>query len=331
MNATTDLQQQFFSHLKSSLPPHISMVDELTELLKLSYDSVYRRIRGEKPLALNELRHICDHYHISLDQVLQLQNDTVVFKAPDMDKEHAPFSEMLKSYLFQLRYVNSFQKREMLYLCKDLPIWHFYLFPEIGAFKTFFWMKTIQNLPEYRDKQFSLSDFPFADCFALGQQVINEYNQMPSTELWNFEVINSTISQIKFYIDGGFFKDESDIGLVIDSFDKSLEHLRYQAEKGVKFMPGSSDVAYKAPVQLYINEVVIGNNTILAEVNDTKIAFIPYNVFSYLITRDARFNQSAFHNFQTLVSRSTLVSGTGEKERNRLFRLLKERVQNLKR
>lgn len=96
-------------------------------------------------------------------------------------------------------------------------------------------------------------------------------------------------------------------------------------------MPGSSDVAYKAPVQLYINEVVIGNNTILAEVNDTKIAFIPYNVFSYLVTRDARFNKSAFHNFQTLVSRSTLVSGTGEKERNRLFRLLKERIQNLKR
>jgi len=51
-----ELQLQFFNHLKSILPSHISMVDELTDLLDLSYDSVYRRIRGEKPIDLNELR-----------------------------------------------------------------------------------------------------------------------------------------------------------------------------------------------------------------------------------------------------------------------------------
>src|SRR6266511_676835 len=131
-----ELQQQFFNHLKSILPSHISMVDELTELLNLSHDSVYRRIRGEKPLALDELRQICGHYHISLDQVLQLQNDTVVFQAPEINQASLPFWDMLKGMLLQLKYFNSFEKRQMLYLCKDLPIWHFYLFPEIGAFKT---------------------------------------------------------------------------------------------------------------------------------------------------------------------------------------------------
>ena len=325
-----ELQQQFFNHLKSILPPHISMVDELTELLDLSYDSVYRRIRGEKPLDLNELRQICDRYHISLDQVLKLQNDSVVFHASAINTPFFLFKDYLKGMLHQLKYLNSFKERQMLYLCKDLPIWQFYLFPELGIFKTFFWIKTLLNQPEYAHKSFSLSDNSFEECLELGRQINKEYNELPCVELWNKESINSTLSQIEFYRDAGLFKTKNDLEIIVDSFEKTLDHLELQAEKGVKFMPGSTDVSYRAPLQLYINEVVIGSNTILARIDNGKIAFIPYNVFSYLVTKDVRFNESAFLAFENLVNRSTLISATGEKERNKIFQLLRERVRNLK-
>jgi len=326
-----ELQQQFFNHLKSILPPHISMVDELTELLDLSYDSVYRRIRGEKPLDLNELRQICDRYHISLDQVLKLQNDSVVFHASAINTPFFLFNDYLKGMLQQLKYLNSFKERQMLYLCKDLPIWQFYLFPELAIFKTFFWIKTLLNQPEYTHKSFSLTENNFEECLELGRQINKEYNELPCIELWNKESINSTLSQIEFYRDAGLFKTRNDLEIVVDSFEKTMDHLELQAEKGVKFMPGSTDVSYRAPLQLYINEVVIGSNTILARIDSGKIAFIPYNVFSYLVTKDVRFNESAFQAFENLVSRSTLISATGEKERNKIFQLLRERIRNLKR
>ncbi|MEO7984730.1 MAG: helix-turn-helix domain-containing protein, partial [Bacteroidota bacterium] len=66
-----EVQQQLFNILKENLPPHLSLVDELGSLLGLSADSVYRRIRGEKPIDLFELKKICEHYHLSLDQLLQ--------------------------------------------------------------------------------------------------------------------------------------------------------------------------------------------------------------------------------------------------------------------
>jgi hypothetical protein len=50
-----------------------------------------------------------------------------------------------------------------------------------------------------------------------------------------------------------------------------------------------------------------------------------------MMTKDARFNETAFSSFNNLVSRSTLISGTGEKERNKIFQLLKQRVRDLKR
>jgi len=329
MDATTDLQQQLFSFLKSS-QPHISLADELCDLLDISHDSAYRRIRGEKPLTLNELKRICERYHISLDQVLQLQNDAVVFHASDINRPVFLFIDYLKGMLQQFKYLNSFKERQMLYLCKDLPIWQFYLFPELAIFKTFFWIKTLLNQPEYNRQQFSLSGNSLDECLEIGRQINREYNQLPCTELWNRESINSTLSQIQYCKDADIFKTRTDLEAVVDSFEKTLDHLEQQAEKGLKFIPGGSDVTYRSPLQMYINEVVIGSNTILAEVDETKISFIPYNVFSYMITRDVRFNESTFHAFKNLVSRSTLISGTGEKERNKFFRLLKEKVRDLK-
>ena len=41
-------------------------------------------------------------------------------------------------------------------------------------------------------------------------------------------------------------------------FHQLLDHLQLQAEKGVKFMPGATDLTYKAPIQFYVNELDSG-------------------------------------------------------------------------
>lgn len=51
----TNLQKELFVSIKNALPSHICLVDSIADLLKISYDSVYRRIRGEKPLEFDEI------------------------------------------------------------------------------------------------------------------------------------------------------------------------------------------------------------------------------------------------------------------------------------
>lgn len=327
---TYKIQQQFFNHLKTLLPPHLSLVDELCDVLGLSADSVYRRIRGEKPIALSELKIICDKYQISLDHVLQLQNNSVVFQAPEINRRNTSFTEYLNDIIRQLKYFNSFEKRQMLYLSKDLPFWHFYTFPEIAAFKTFVWLKTIKNNPAYANTRFSLEEHVFDDCFQLGQEMINQYNQIPSVELWNFESIMSTTRQIEYYRDAGIFANPKDLDIVVDSFERSIEHIRQQVEKGIKFLPGKSDLNHKASLKFYVNEVVLGNNSIMLELNGNQVSFVTYNVFDFMMTKDPRFTDIVFSNFYTIMSRSSLISETGEKERNRFFGALKKKIQDLK-
>lgn len=324
-----EIQQQLFSVLKQKLPAHISLVDELGDLLGISADSVYRRIRGEKPIDLIELKTICDHYHLSLDQLLQLQTESVLFDAPGMTKPVGDFVEYMKAMLAQFHYFNSFNKKEIFYLCKDAPIWYFYLFPELAAFKTFFWSKTINNQSTLANKQFSYAEFPYTDCYELGQQVLEEHNKISSVELWNLESIHSTINQIAYYRDAGNFKSVDELNAVIVSFHQWLDHLQLQAEKGVKFMPGAPEVSHKASMQFYVNELILGNNTMVINLDEQSLSMVTYSVFYYLFTRDTRFSTKVMGSFETLLGRSSLISKTGEKERNRFFNALREKVNGL--
>ena len=325
---SADLQQVFFLNLKNVIPPNISMVDEIADILDIGYDSVYRRIRGEKPITIGELKILCDRYQISLDQVLQLNNDSIVFQAPGINND-VDFSGYLSGILAEFKFFNSFDRKEMFYLCKDLPIWHFFLFPEIAAFKLFCWLKTIQNHPDYQHRTFSLSAFPYDEMYKAGQKILAEYNKFPTVELWGYETVNSTLNQIQYYRDAKLFAKPDELKVVLRSLNKMLDHLKSEAEAGVKFMPGVSSHNSKVAYNLYINEVLLGNNTTLMNLDNTLHCYLNYNGLNYFKTPDLRFTSRSMEHFNTLVSRSTLISGTGEKYRNKYFGLLEERVNAL--
>ena len=56
-----NIQSSFLEKVRSKLPPTISFADELAELLDISRDSAYRRIRGETILSLDEVRDFINH------------------------------------------------------------------------------------------------------------------------------------------------------------------------------------------------------------------------------------------------------------------------------
>ena len=77
MTATT-AQDFLIQRIKELLPTENSMVDTLSELLNVSNDSAYRRIRGETPLILDEAKKLCDHFGISLDELLKVEKKLIV-------------------------------------------------------------------------------------------------------------------------------------------------------------------------------------------------------------------------------------------------------------
>ena len=175
-----------------------------------------------------------------------------------------------------------------------------------------------------------MGEFAYPECFAIGQQMHDEQSRIPSTEIWNHETFNSTINQIAFYRDSGTFKSSAELETVILSLHQTMDHLQLQADKGQKFMPGATEVSYKEAIHFYVNDLIIGSNTGILNLDGQKMTMITYSGLSYLITHDKRFSDKSAEFFNTMTGRSTLISKTGERDRNRYFNAIREQVDALR-
>lgn len=325
--AANSLQTELFNQIKTLLPPHLSMVETIGSLLNVSADSVYRRIRGEKSLPLEELKILCEHFQLSLDHVLQVYSDKIVFTDPEILQPVNNYQDYLRSVYDSLKYFNSFKRRELMYLSKDVPIFHFFISKELAAFKSFFWSRSILNEPGFESRKFSVDDQLDEETWQMTQKVLTEYNAISSVELWNLESISSTTAQIEFYRDAGIFKTNNDLNKVIDSVHVMLGHLERQVERGVKFVPGTNGNNSPVSLKFFVNELILGNNSIMVELDGNRLSFLNYVVLKYISTSDTKFTNRMFDNFFNLRNRSIMISETGERERVRFFNKLKERVE----
>lgn len=327
--STSELQLKIFQHIKSKMPSHISMVDELATVLDLSTDSAYRRIRGEKPLSVEELYKLCTHFQFSLDHLFNLKSEALVFSGSFIHPGSFQFDQYLKSAIQHVKYMSGFKQKKMYYLCKDIPLFHHFHFKEVAAFKHYVWMKGIFNDPVLANKKFSLKDYP-DELFELGKKSLSIYNEIDSVEIWNLESVNSSLRQIDYYHDSGMFADEKEVVLIYEAFEKLIAHLSTMAATGYKFNVDESKTETSGTYQMYLNEMVIGDNSILVVLDNIKLGFIIHTVINIMTTTDLRFCDNMFECMQNLMKKSTLISSVSERERSRFFKYLRQRIENRK-
>ena len=319
-------QQSFFQHIKSIVPSHISLIDAIAEVLNITNDSVYRRVRGEKPITLDEAAKLASHFKISLDQFLHLQSDSFIFSGKLANESGHVFEKWMQETLKQLAYVNSFKHKHMYYLAKDLPLMQQFMVPELTAFKSFFWRKSILHYDEMKGAKFSLKNID-EQHILLGKKIVETYNQIPSSEIWHIESINSTYRQIEFYRDSNIFETEEDIDQLYKAVLRLINHLEMQADLGLKFNIGEKPLSNAARYNLYNNELILGDNTVLAELDEMKITFLNHSVINYVVTKDVPFNMHMYDAIQNLIRKSTHLSEVGEKERTRFFNRIRDKIK----
>jgi len=325
----SEIQQQLFQAIKSKLTSDKSVAEEVAALLEISTDSAYRRMRGEKTVTFDELYKIATHFRLSIDQLMNLDTGAFMFQGQLLDKKTFRFEEYMTSLLRNLAYMNSFKEKVFYYSCKDLPVFYHYVFRELAAFKWFFWLKTYFNFPEFEGKKFRFSDYP-DELFAIDHEVLNQYNQLPSVEIWNMESMSILFRQIEFYRDCRVFESDKDALKLYEAVDKLWDHLEKQASLGYKFSYGDPGEKPTGNFRMYFNEVQLGDNNMLAVLDGTKISYISHTTINFMLTRDMTFNENMYSHLQNLIKRSTLISAVSEKERAKFFRIIRERIERRK-
>jgi len=311
------------------MPANLSLADEIADILDISKDSAYRRLRGETTLSLSEIQKLSIRFGVSIDTLLNSNSDSVSFQYRSIDNVNYTFEDYLSSILDNLRTINKFEVAQMIYLAKDVPPFHHFQFPRLGEFKYFFWLKTILNHPKYVDSNFSEGIIP-KEYLNLGVRIWEEYIKTPSLEVWSFETINITLRQIEFYFDCGLYENKEDPLLLADEVEKLLRHLKAQAAVGKKFYYGDSSSGFDNTFQMYSNEVNIADTTIFFKMGDTKITYLTHNNLNILTTSNKIFCESTEQYIQNILRKSSLISSSSEKERNRFFNRLLKKVDKLR-
>jgi hypothetical protein len=316
------IQTEVFSHIRATLPAHVALVDIVADTLELSIDSTYRRIRGEKPLSIEELVKLAVRFKFSVDRLLSLETESYIFSGKLASAHDHVFEKWLQNSLEQFTFMAAYPNAHVYYMAKDLPLAHFFQTPELASFKFFFWQKSILQYNELKGAKFKM-DKSDETSKALADKIVVAYNKIHSSEVWAVETINSSLRQIEYYYDAGIFESKADPLHLCDSLDRLVAHLESQAEEGIKFSIGKSPVAGNGQYFIYNNELIVGNNNVLADLGDVKITYLNHTSINYVSTRDTVFNEYQLRATLNMINKSEPLHTVNEKGRNAFFNRLR--------
>ena len=322
------IQKQFLRKIEDVIPSCNSLVGELSDLLEISADSAYRRIRGETLLTIDEITKLCKQFRVSFDAFDMPESGSVTFQYTRMNSEEVNFETFLQSILSDLKKIIASKERQIFYASEDIPVFQNYNYPELAAFKIFYWMKSIMIVPDMEKEKFKLSQVP-ENLKILGKQIFDLYSQIPSIEIWTDTTIHSTLKQILFYWESGMFKTPDDAVLVCQALRRELETIQQQAETGKKFLRGDKNLGTGADYVVYHSDIEITNNCVLVNMGDARIVYLGHQSFNSMSTSNTTYCFETQKWFDNIIRKSTLISGVSEKLRYQFFQKALKQIDEL--
>lgn len=329
-NENNKIQIRFIEQLKNTVPANISLADAMADLLELSTDSAYRRIRGETSLSIDETLKLCNHFKIPFDSLQAQQNTNVSFVYDSFGKDNSDLDPYLNNMLQSLQYIVASKEKHVYFAAEDVPIFHHFEFENLSSFKFFYWKKSILNDVtlegvKYEKKRIS------KDTLKIARKIIDLYVQVPSTEVWTEDTIVSTLKQVLFYWEAGLFMNKKDAVLICDEMHEMMNHLQKQAEFSTKFNYDKKQPAnHSNNFNLFSSEVMIGNNTVLAEADNFRLTILSFNTIKTLNTTNAVFYDLNDRWMKNLIRKSIPISGVSEKQRYQFFKKVHETIDKIK-
>jgi hypothetical protein len=308
-------------------PANISIAREISELLDISQDSAYRRLRNETDYTLDEAAKIANHFNLPLEALNNERHSIVSFKTNPLNSDSNSYREYLSNMLANMKRLESFESAEIFFGAEDIPVFYHYSQPALMKFKMVYWLKSLLLVPEFQNRHFEEIELP-EDFITLASDIFKSFSKIHSTEVWTAETALSTIKQIRFYWDAGFFEKLDTLLSVINDLEASIRVIQKQAETGHKFSSNGTMTA--SNYKLFVSDVMIGTNSIFVKANDFRTSFISYSTFNFMQTTNAEFNAQNEMWMNNLISRSTLISLVSEKQRNQFFKSIYKLLEELR-
>src|SRR5205085_10776294 len=96
------------------------------------------------------------------------------------------------------------------------------------------------------------------------------------------------------------------------------------------FLYNEAPLPGAATYHIYLNECLLGDNTVHVQAGDRQVTVINHGGMNYMSTQDKRFCDYTLSNLQNIIRKSTHISVIGEKERSIFFNSMREKIYEKK-
>lgn len=323
-----NVQALFFDRIRALIPASTTMADELSVRLGISKDSVYRRIKGEKPLLFDEIIMLAKTYNISLDEIINGSQNNIIFHGQYVNSENFNLEQYLMAMAANLEMLIPHQHVELFYVSKDIPVFYYLMYPEIAAFKFYVWAKSQMQFEDMKEIKLSFN-IVTQRLRELSKTVAGLYTHIPSIEILNADNILNDLRQLEYYKDANMLENGSDLDIIYDKLHEMVSHMEEQASLGHKFLPWEEKNKGQ-PYKLYVNDFFVGDNTVIAVADGMKLVFINHAAINFIATATPAFSDCNLDFTRNIIRKSTLISEVGERTRSRFFNLIHERIERFR-
>ncbi|WP_339888307.1 hypothetical protein [uncultured Flavobacterium sp.] len=300
-------QNLLLNAIRKQLNNGISIIDEVAQILNISYDASHRRVSNKSKFSIEETVLLCGHFKISMDNLFKNQQNIILEKTKSINqiKDYQTYFSEIANKI----YLNPKEENTLYYSAKDIPIFYTIGGSILSKFKMYVWYNLMTENELIAFEKFNVENSLLNETSKL----IEIVSQVKIIEIWNDTTINSSLQQIVYYFESGLLTYETskylleEITAIIKSIEKKCD---------------SSNSDY----QLYYNELLILNNNVLFASKSSKQAFIPYNMLGYFSTKNEKVTSEIHNYFTNQIKNSKSLQSSGKKEQKMFFNKMYQKI-----
>ena len=312
-SSTPDVQ----AWLRAGIPANRNAAQTVSDVLDISLDAAYRRLRGQSPLTLEEGIKLAAALGLSLDALAASGKGQIVFELEAAANDHDSRTSNLERLLLLGKTLSEDPEARIVHTQEDIIPFRMYGYRQLRAFKHYHWERL------YADDTASRFDPATEDLqrdeAAAG--IYKLYMRIPSLEVWSEYSLDSTLRQIRYDMETGHFATAKDALAVTADLHLLLDDLQEQARTGRKHREND--------FQLFWSEIAVFNGSLMLYAKGFQRVYAGHHTMHYLSTSNQDYCRQTETWNDLLLRRSLNLTGYAEKLRYRFFSLLRQRVKAL--
>ena len=241
------------------------------------------------------------------------KSDSVYIYSLNQMSTLAHMQDYLEHTLHQLKGLNFIPNATLYYAARDLPLFHYFRYPHLGAFKMQVWMRSQGKNTSKLKHVFNFEDIPI-EILELGKELAGVYEQLSTVELWSTRTLSNVFEQIKYYYLAGHILRPEALR-ILEEVRKTIEDCENRTLKNQK------KDTYKA--ELYLCDFLMMSNGALAKVNTNRMAWVAFSGIGLVNTSNEMFCRDYEEAFQSHIRMGVQISGSAARQRSEFFGSLK--------